>query len=162
MNKTYTPTKNNKPTMNWHFVDASDQILGKLATNVAKVLMGKNKAQYSTHINVGDKVVITNAALIKVTGKKATDKVYNWYTGFPGGLKSLTFEKMMEKDPTRAIRIAVSGMLPKNKLRDVRLANLYVYKDTNHPHTSQENAKNTPVKEKKTKVKSDSKKEVEE
>ena len=140
MYKTYTPTKSNKPEMNWVFIDASGQILGKVATHIAKVLMGKTKPQFTTHINVGDKVVVTNAADIRVTGKKMTDKVYNWYTGYPGGLKSLTLEKMLDKDATMVIRSAVSGMLPKNKLRDVRMANLYVYSGAEHPHQSQQNA----------------------
>ncbi len=152
MNKTFTITNQNKPVTNWHFIDASGQVLGKLSTEVVKLLMGKHKPEFSLHINVGDKVVVTNVSKIVVTGKKATDKVYNWYTGYPGGLKSLTFEKMMLKDSREVIRSAVSGMLPKNKLRAVRMANLYVYKDGEHPHTSQANAQAQKLVEKKSVV----------
>ena len=122
---------------NWHFIDAEGQILGKLAVRVARILMGKNKAIFSSNANVGDKVVITNAEKIAVTGKKMTDKRYIWYTGFPGGLRSQSLAEKLEKNPTSVIESAIKGMLPKNRLQRVRMSNLYVYKGSEHPHSAQ-------------------------
>jgi large subunit ribosomal protein L13 len=141
MNKKTTAVKAQEITQNWHFIDANGEILGKLATRVSKILMGKNKPTFSSHINVGDKVVITNADKIKVTGKKMTDKEYMWYTGFPGGLRSQKLWEKLEKKPTSVIEDAVKGMLPKNRLQQERLNNLYVYVGETHPHTAQQNNK---------------------
>ena len=133
MNKT-TFVKKEAYTRKWQKLDASDQVLGRFASKVASVLSGKTRADYTAHVDMGDKVVITNAAKIKVTGKKETDKIYYRHTGYPGGIKSETFKEKMVKDPTEVIRLAVEGMLPKNKLRKTRMSNLYIYKDEIHPH----------------------------
>lgn len=132
---TYTPSQK-ELKVEWSFIDAQDQILGRLAANVASILMGKNKSTFTKNINMGNKVVITNVEGVRVTGNKKTDKIYNWYTGFPGGVKTESFEKMMARKPSEALRRAVSGMLPKNKLHKVRMANLYIYQGTEHPHTA--------------------------
>lgn len=133
MNKT---TFVNKETLvrKWQKFDATDQILGRFATKIASALAGKTRADYTAHADMGDKIVVTNAAKIKVTGKKETDKIYYRHTGYPGGIKSETYKEKMAKDPTDVIRVAVEGMLPKNKLRKVRMSNLYIYKDETHPH----------------------------
>lgn len=122
----------------WYFIDASDMILGRIASKAAKILTGKHKAIYSTNVNVGDKVVVTNADKVRITGNKMTDKVYYSYSGFPGGLKGISFKDLQKKDSTQTLRNAVKGMLPKNKLRDVRMADLYIYKDSEHPHKAHE------------------------
>lgn len=123
---------------NWHFFDAEGKTLGRLAAEVAKILMGKHKALFARNFNVGDKVVITNADKFAVTGKKMTDKKYIWYTGFPHGLRERTLTEQLEKNPTLVLRKAISGMLPNNKLRRVRMRNLFVYVGTEHPHKAQE------------------------
>ncbi len=135
--KTYSP----KPTdvkREWHFVDADGQVLGRLAANIAKVLAGKNKAVYTTTMNMGDKVVVTNAKKIVVTGGKEDKKKYYWHTGFPGGIKEQTLRDKMNTKPTDALRLAVKGMLPKNKLLKERMKNLYIYAGEEHPHKGQE------------------------
>ncbi len=133
MNKT---TFVNKETLvrKWQKFDAADQVLGRLAARIASALTGKTRADYTAHTDMGDKIVVTNAAKIKVTGKKETDKIYYRHTGYPGGIKSETYKEKMAKDPTDVIRVAVEGMLPNNKLRKVRMSNLYIYKDETHPH----------------------------
>jgi large subunit ribosomal protein L13 len=133
MNKT---TFVNKETLirKWQKFDATDQVLGRLATSIASALSGKTRADYTAHTDMGNKIVVTNAAKIKVTGKKETDKLYYRHTGYPGGIKAETYKEKMAKDPTDVIRVAVEGMLPKNKLRKVRMSNLYIYKDETHPH----------------------------
>ena len=140
MSNNTTAVKLNELNTDWHFIDATDQVLGRLATNVAKILMGKNKAIFTKHTNVGDKVVITNAEKIKVTGKKLTDKKYIWYTGFPKGLRTQSLAEKMAKNPSSVIQEAIKGMLPKNRLQQVRLNNLYIYNGSEHPHTPQANA----------------------
>lgn len=121
----------------WFVVDAEGQILGRLATFVAKVISGKHKPVYTAHEDVGDFVVIVNAEKITVTGKKAEQKVYRHHTGYPGGLKTVGYSKLQEKAPERIIMEAVSGMLPKNKLRPVYLKKLKVYAGSAHPHEAQ-------------------------
>lgn len=141
MNKKTTAVKAHEITSNWHFIDANGKVLGKLATQVSKILMGKNKATFSSHINVGDKVVITNAEKVRVTGKKMEDKKYIWYTGYPGGLRTQKLWEKFEKNPKSVIEDAVKGMLPKNRLQQERLNNLYVYVGETHPHTAQQKTK---------------------
>lgn len=136
MNKT-TAIKASDIKRDWIFVDAAGQTLGRLATEVSRHLTGKNKATFSTHMNVGDKVVITNASKISVTGKKLTDKEYIWYTGFPGGLRSKSLGQRLEANASDVVRDAIKGMLPKNRLQQDRLNNLYVYNGAEHPHTAQ-------------------------
>lgn len=137
MQKTYAPNPN-KIEKDWHFIDAQGQVLGRLATDIASKLMGKNKAVFAPNEDMGDKVVVTNAAKIAVTGNKMKNKVYYHHTGYPSGLRSETMEKLMARKPEEVLRKAVLGMLPKNKLRKVRMANLYIYKDSEHPHQAQE------------------------
>ena len=137
MNKTFAPKKSENINKDWYLIDAENKILGKVAVDVAKKLMGKDKSTYTRNMNVGDKVVVVNAEKVAVTGKKLEDKIYYRHTGYPGGLRSATLGEVMEKYPDRAIRQAVKGMLPKNKLQKVRLANLYIYKGIEHPHMGQ-------------------------
>ncbi|KAI0774699.1 60S ribosomal protein L23 [Trametes elegans] len=113
----------------WHHVDASDRVLGKLAERIAIVLMGKHKPIYDPSVDCGDYVVVTNARNVKVTGKKAQQLVYRHHTMFPGGLKEIQYKDMMRRKPDEIIRKAVSGMLPKNKLRERRLERLRIFSD---------------------------------
>ena len=124
-------------TRTWYVVDATDKILGRLASRIALILTGKNKAQYTPHIDCGDFVVIVNADKFRVTGKKMKDKIYYSHSFFPGGLKQINLEAMMKKHPGRALYHAVSGMLPKNRLRAKRLKRLKIYASSDHPHTAQ-------------------------
>jgi large subunit ribosomal protein L13 len=122
---------------NWYIVDATDKILGRLASKIAVVLIGKHKPQYTPHVDCGDYVVILNADKFRVTGGKMRGKVYHTHSFYPGGLKSINLETMMKKHPERVINHAVSGMLPKNRLRARRLKRLKIYIDSNHPHAAQ-------------------------
>jgi large subunit ribosomal protein L13 len=122
---------------NWYVVDATDKILGRIASKIAVVLVGKHKPQYTPHVDCGDYVVILNADKFRVTGKKMKDKIYYTHSFFPGGLKKIDLGTMLKKNPKRAIQHAVSGMLPKNRLRARRLKRLKIYTDANHPHTAQ-------------------------
>ena len=112
----------------WHTIDASDEVLGKLATRAANLLMGKHKPLFSRNADVGDFVVVTNAAKIRVTGDKTAQKLYHSHSGYPGGLKTVSFEKLMETYPERVIEHAVKGMLPKNHLNAKMMKRLRVYK----------------------------------
>jgi len=122
----------------WYVVDANGQILGRLATFLAQVLMGKTKPVYTKHDDAGDFVVVINADKIAVSGKKAEQKIYRRHSGYPGGLKNVEFSKLQESAPEKIIVEAVSGMLPKNKLRQVYLKKLKVYSGTDHPHQAQQ------------------------
>ena len=135
--KTYFAT-NETVNNAWYVVDATDKVLGRLASQIAKVLRGKHKPEYTPHADNGDYVIVINADKIKVTGNKAQDKIYYRHTGFPGGLKEMTFEKMHAKDAVRVIEIAVKGMLPKNPLGRDMLGKLKVYVGSEHPHTAQQ------------------------
>ncbi len=121
----------------WFIVDATGKTLGRLATEIAKVLMGKHKPTYTPHVDGGDFVVVINAEKVFVTGKKLTDKIYYKHTGYMGHLKETTLKEMLEKKPEEVIRLAVRGMLPKNKLRDKRMKRLKVYAGPEHPHKAQ-------------------------
>ena len=121
----------------WLLVDASDKTLGRLSTNIAKILMGKNKPEYTPHNDVGDYVVVINAEKIKVTGNKSEQKMYYRHTGYPGGIKSQNFNDLIASYPDRIITSAVKGMLPKNKLSNSVIKKLKVYKGESHPHTAQ-------------------------
>jgi len=135
--KTYSA---NKETVkrNWYVVDASDKVLGRMATEIANRLRGKHKAEYTPHVDTGDYIVVVNAEKVKVTGNKARDKMYYHYTGYPGGIKSITFEKLLDKAPEKAIEVAVKGMMPKNKLSRAMLSKLKVYAGNDHPHAAQQ------------------------
>ena len=121
----------------WVLIDATDQVLGRLASEAAQILKGKRKPQYTPHVDTGDFVVIINAEKIKVTGAKATDKVYYRHSGYPSGLKEETFDVAMQKHPERVIEHAVKGMLPKNTLGRAMGKKLKVYVGPNHPHQAQ-------------------------
>ena len=134
--KTYSQ-KASEIKRDWWLVDASTLPLGKLAVIIADKLMGKSKVSYTPHIDNGDYVVVTNAKLIQVTGNKMTQKMYYRHSGFPGGLKELKLEEVIEKNPSVAIREAVKGMLPKNKLAADRLARLKIFDGAEHAHAAQ-------------------------
>jgi len=121
----------------WYLIDAEGETLGRLAVTIANILRGKNKPEYTPHVDTGDFVVVINASKIKVTGKKETDKIYYHHTGFPGGLRSINFRDSQAKDPRKALEKAVKGMLQKNTLGAKQLTKLKVYGDANHPHTAQ-------------------------
>jgi len=124
----------------WFVVDAEDKTLGRLATEIAHRLRGKHKAQYTPHVDTGDYIVVINADKIRVTGAKTTDKVYYRHSGYPGGIRGVTFEQMRDKHPERIIEKAVKGMLPRNPLGRAMLKKLKVYPGTEHPHSAQQPA----------------------
>ena len=123
---------------NWHLVDAEDKVLGRLAVKIASILTGKNKPQYSPNADLGDFVIVVNAEKVKVTGNKFSQKNYYHHTGYPGGLKTKSFEKMQEDSPEKIIEKAVKGMLPKNKLANQIIKKLKVYSGSVHPHIGQQ------------------------
>ena len=129
--------KNTDLDKKWLLLDARNETLGRLSSKIASILMGKNKAQYTPHNDLGDYVVVVNAEKIKVTGNKDIQKKYYKHTGFPGGLKSSTFSEIIEKNPENVILKAVKGMLPKNKLSSSMISKLKVYEGDNHPHAVQ-------------------------
>lgn len=135
--KTYA-VKANEINKEWYVVDAEGQTLGRLATQIAHVLIGKHKPTFTPHMDVGDFVIVLNADKVVVTGNKAEDKEYIRHSRYPGGLKTVTYGEMLEKHPDRIIRAAVDGMLPKNKLRAVRMRKLKVYTGCEHPHQAQQ------------------------
>ena len=130
----------NKETVkrSWYLVDATDKTLGRLSTEIANRLRGKHKPAYTPHVDTGDYIVVVNAEKVKVTGNKVTDKMYYRHTGYPGGIKSVTFGELIEKAPERAIETAVKGMMPKNKLSNAMLSKLKVYAGSEHPHSAQQ------------------------
>lgn len=138
--KTFQPKKEVK--RNWHLLDAKDKVLGRLATSVAILLMGKHKPTYSSHMDSGDYVVIINVEKVKLTGKKTSQKVYRRHSGYPGGFKEVSFSKMITEHPERVIQLAVSRMLPKNRLQDQRIERLKLVVGEKNPHEKMTNAKN--------------------
>ncbi len=136
MNKTYLPPVDTLERK-WYVIDAADQRLGRLASEVAKVLRGKNKPSYTPFMDVGDFVVIINADKISVTGKKRTQKLYRRHSGRPGGMKTETFAKLQARVPERIIEQAIKGMLPKNTLGRQLFTKLNVYAGSDHPHQAQ-------------------------
>jgi len=134
--KTYT-AKPQTVTRDWYVVDATDKTLGRLATELASRLRGKHKPEYTPHVDTGDYIVVINAEKIRVTGKKATDKTYYRHTGFPGGLKSASFNELIAAAPERVLELAVKGMLPRNPLGRAMRKKLKVYAGTEHPHAAQ-------------------------
>jgi large subunit ribosomal protein L13 len=134
--KTYS-TKASEIKRQWQVIDASGKILGKLATQAASLLMGKHKPIFSRNLDTGDFVVITNAEKVRVTGNKTKQKLYYRHSGYPGGLKSISLEKLLQTNPTRVIEYAVKGMLPKNRLRAGMMKRLRVYAGEAHPHLAQ-------------------------
>jgi large subunit ribosomal protein L13 len=134
--KTYSP-KAKDIERKWWLIDATDKRLGRLATQVANLLMGKHKTIYAPHTDTGDYVVVINAAKVKVTGNKAEQKVYYRYSGYPGGLKSQKFEDLLRANPSRVIELAVKRMLPHNSLGRAMFKKLKVYPGNEHPHRAQ-------------------------
>ncbi|MCD6056276.1 MAG: rplM [Gammaproteobacteria bacterium] len=122
----------------WYLVDAAGKTLGRLATELARRLRGKHKAEYTPHVDTGDYIVVINAEKIHVTGQKRTDKVYYRHTGSPGGMKNITLEKLLVRRPTQALEIAVKGMLPKNPLGRAMYRKLKVYAGSEHEHQAQQ------------------------
>ena len=122
----------------WLLIDAENVVLGRLASNVSKILRGKHKANFTPHVDCGDNVIIINAEKIKLTGNKLSDKKYYWHTGHPGGIKETTAKKIIEgKNPDRIIRLAVQRMIPKGPLGRQQISNMKVYCGESHPHDSQ-------------------------
>ncbi len=122
----------------WYIVDATDKVLGRLATEVARRLRGKHKPEYTPHMDTGDHVVVINAGNVRVTGNKASDKTYYRHTGYPGGIKSETFEKALTRSPELVIETAIKGMLPKNPLGRAMFSKLHVYAGSEHRHQAQQ------------------------
>jgi large subunit ribosomal protein L13 len=122
----------------WYLVNAEGKVLGRLSTELAKILKGKNKPIYTPHVDTGDFVVVVNAGKVTLTGKKLKDKIYYHHTGYPGGIKEMSAEKLLAKKPTEMIRMAVRGMLPKNSLGRQMLRKLKIYSGPNHPHEAQQ------------------------
>lgn len=122
----------------WFVVDASDKTLGRMASVIASRLRGKHKTIYTPHVDTGDYIVVINAEKLRVTGNKMKDKIYYHHTGFPGGIKSISLEKQLDKAPERVIQTAVKGMLPKNSLGRTMFSKLKVYAGEEHPHTAQQ------------------------
>ena len=135
--KTWSPTPKDI-SRDWFVVDANDKVLGRLASQIATRLRGKHKPEFAPHMDNGDFIVVVNADKIKVTGNKMADKMYYRHTGYPGGIKERSLREMMERKPEEAIRIAVRGMLPKNRLGRQMLKKLKVYAGAEHPHAAQE------------------------
>jgi large subunit ribosomal protein L13 len=135
----YKTISANKATVqkNWVVVDATDQILGRLGTKVAKLLRGKYKTNFTPHVDCGDNVIIINAEKVKLTGNKWNDRIYLSHTGYPGGQRESNPARILAKDPLKLYKKVVLGMLPKNKLSDAIIGNLYVYAGSEHPHAAQ-------------------------
>jgi large subunit ribosomal protein L13 len=134
--KTYQ-AKKEEVEHQWYLVDAQGKVLGRLATELAKILRGKNKPIYTPHVDTGDFVIVVNAGKVALTGKKMKDKIYYHHTGYPGGIREMSAEKLLAKKPTEMIRIAVKGMLPKNSLGRQMFQKLKVYAGAKHPHEAQ-------------------------
>ena len=136
MQKSFYP-KANEINQEWVLVDANDQYLGRIATKIASLLLGKHKPDFTPGVPTGDNVVVINASNIRVTGKKLDEKFYKHHSGYPSGLKSISLREQLEKHPDRVIRAAVWGMLPKNKVGRQLIKNLRVYGGAEHPHQAQ-------------------------
>jgi len=121
----------------WYIIDAENKVLGKIATKIAAILRGKHKPVFTPHVDTGDFVVVINAKKVHLTGRKLANKMYYRHTGYPGGLKSMSAEEMLKKKPENIIKLAVRGMLPKNKLGRKQLTKLKVYSGSDHPHKPQ-------------------------
>jgi large subunit ribosomal protein L13 len=122
----------------WYVIDATDKTLGRMATEIARRLRGKHKPEFTPHVDTGDYIVVVNAEKVKVTGKKTSDKMYYHHTGYPGGIKSISFEKLRDKAPERIIQKAVKGMMPRTRLGRAMLSKLKIYAGAEHPHTAQQ------------------------
>ena len=134
MDKMTSATKISQVKRDWHLIDIKDKVLGREATAIAGLLMGKSKPYFVRNLDCGDNVVIINAQEVKVTGKKETDKKYYRHSGYPGGFKVKTLKELRDSNPGEIIKHAVRGMLPQNRLRDKMLGRLFIFKDENHPY----------------------------
>lgn len=121
----------------WYVIDAEGKTLGRLAAEISRLLRGKNKPQYTPHVDVGDFVVVVNAEKVEVSGRKAEQKVYRWHTGYPGGLRERSYKQMLQKKPEEILRQAVRGMMPKTRLGRRQLKKLKIYAGPEHPHAGQ-------------------------
>ncbi len=137
MTKTYIAKKEDVQR-DWYVIDATDKVLGRMASRIAMILQGKTKPIYTPHVDTGDFVVVTNARKIKLTGNKMNEKVYYTHSGYPGGFKEIPIKKWMEKHPDRVVNMAVKRMLPKTKLGRAMLKKLKVYSDSDHSHEAQQ------------------------
>ena len=135
--KTYMANSQSVPEK-WFLVDATDKTLGRLSSVIASRLRGNHKAEYTPHAITGDRIIVINAEKIKVTGNKTTDKIYHRHSGYPGGIKSISFEKLQAKKPTMIVEKAIKGMLPKGPLGRDMFRNLKVYAGSDHPHAAQQ------------------------
>ena len=135
--KTFTPKAPAKAERKWFVVDATDKVVGRLATEIASTLRGKNKPSYTPHLDMGDYVVVINADKVRLTGNKESQKEYIHHTGYLGHLKRKPYAKVMAENPTRILTEAVNGMIPKNRLRKFIMAKLHVYAGDQHPHAGQ-------------------------
>jgi len=137
MHRTYM-AKPESVQRKWYVVDATDKTLGRMASEIARILKGKHKPEYTPHVDVGDFVVVVNADKVKVTGRKLDQKMYYRYSGYPGGLKSITLRKLMDRHPEQAVNDAVKGMLPRGPLGRKMFKKLKVYAGPEHPHQAQQ------------------------
>ncbi|MGO1393947.1 50S ribosomal protein L13 [Agrococcus casei] len=137
MTRTYSP-KASDVQHDWVVIDATDVVLGRLASHAATLLRGKHKATFSNHMDMGDFVIVVNADKVALTGQKLAKKVAYRHSGYPGGLKATGYAELLEKHPTRAVEIAIRGMLPKNKLGSAQIKKLKVYAGAEHPHAAQQ------------------------
>jgi large subunit ribosomal protein L13 len=135
--KTYVATPENRER-EWLVVDATGQTLGRLATQIATALRGKHKPEYTPHCDVGDFVVVVNAEKVAVSGKKRDEKLYHRYSGYPGGLRTRTFSELLDRRPEEPLRLAVKGMLPRNRIARAQLRKLKIYAGPEHPHAAQQ------------------------
>lgn len=131
--KTHQPKKS-EIVRNWHLVDADSKILGRMASEIAQFLIGKHKKNYANNFDMGDYVVVINAKKVELTGRKAKQKVYRRHSGYPGGFKEVKYEQLIEEHPAKVIEYAVSGMLPKNRLKDKRMRRLKVFAGSKHDY----------------------------
>ncbi len=142
MNKLTQSTKAKEIKRSWHLIDLEERILGRVSTDIAKILMGKSKPLYVDYLDCGDYVIAINAGKIKVTGKKEIQKKYRHHSGYPGGYKEETFDALLKRNPAEIIKHAVLGMLPQNKLRDRMIKRLYVFRGEEHPYKDKLKIKN--------------------
>ena len=134
---TFFANKKDYQNKKWHVIDAKGQVVGRLAARISRILSGRNKTDFTPHVETGDGVIVINAAQVMVTGRKSKDKMYKFYSGYPSGQREVSFEDMMVKRPTYAITHAVKGMLPKSRLGKRMITRLLVYAGNEHPHSAQ-------------------------
>ena len=135
--KTFS-AKSHEVQRDWYIVDATGQVLGRVATEIARRLRGKHKPEFTPHVDTGDYIVVVNAEKLRVTGNKAKDKLYHRHTTYPGGIRTTNFEKLQAKHPERVLHLAVKGMLPKGPLGYAMIKKMKVYPGAEHPHTAQQ------------------------